>query len=49
MKATGVAVVALLTGAGLAANALASLVRGATSETGLGNPDLLATIARVAV
>jgi len=35
--------------AGLAANALASLVRGATSETGLGNPDLLATIARVAV
>jgi hypothetical protein len=35
--------------AGLAANALASLVRGATSETGLGNPDLLATLARVSV
>ena len=35
--------------AGLAANALASLVRGATAESGLGNPDLLATIARVAV
>jgi Mechanosensitive ion channel, conserved TM helix len=33
----------------LAANALASLVRGATAESGLGNPDLLATIARVAV
>ena len=35
--------------AGLAANALAGLVRGATAEAGLGNPDLLATIARVAV
>ncbi len=35
--------------AGLAANALAKLVRGATAEAGLGNPDLLATIARVAV
>jgi hypothetical protein len=35
--------------AGLAANALAGLVRGATGESGLGNPDLLATIARVAV
>src|SRR5215210_2302333 len=35
--------------AGLAANALASLVRGATAQAGLGNPDLLATIARVAV
>ena len=35
--------------AGLAANALASLVRGATAESGLGNPELLATIARVAV
>jgi hypothetical protein len=35
--------------AGLAANALAGLVRGATAESGLGNPDLLATIARVAV
>lgn len=35
--------------AGLAANALASLVRGATAEAGLGNPDLLATIAKVAI
>jgi hypothetical protein len=35
--------------AGLAANALASLVRGATAESGLGNPELLATIAKVAV
>src|ERR671927_496444 len=35
--------------AGLVANALASLVRGATAESGLGNPDLLASIARVAV
>jgi Conserved TM helix len=35
--------------AGLAANALASLVRGATAESGLGNPDLLASIARIAV
>jgi hypothetical protein len=35
--------------AGLAANALASLVRGATAESGLGNPNVLATIARVAV
>jgi len=35
--------------AGLVANALASLIRGATAEAGLGNPDLLATIARVAV
>jgi hypothetical protein len=35
--------------AGLAANALHGLVRGATAEAGLGNPDLLANIARVAV
>jgi len=35
--------------AGLAANALAGLVRGATAESGLGNPDVLATVARVAV
>jgi len=35
--------------AGLAANALAGLVRGATAEAGLGNPDLLASIARVGV
>jgi len=43
-----VALIVLVIG-GLAANALASLVRGATAESGLGNPDLLATIARVAV
>src|ERR671932_46827 len=43
-----VAIIALVIG-GLAANALAGLVRGATAESGLGNPDLLATIARVAV
>ena len=42
-----VALVVLVIG-GLAANALASLVRGATAESGLGNPDLLATIARIA-
>jgi len=35
--------------AGLAGNALASVVRGATAEAGLGNPDLLATITRVAI
>ena len=35
--------------AGLAANALASLVRGATAESGLGSPDFLANVARVAV
>lgn len=35
--------------AGLAANALAGLVRGATAQAGLGNPDVLANIARVAV
>jgi hypothetical protein len=35
--------------AGLAAKALAGLVRGATAESGLGNPELLASIARVAV
>ncbi|MBV9582978.1 MAG: small-conductance mechanosensitive ion channel [Chloroflexi bacterium] len=35
--------------AGLAANALAGLIRGATAEAHLGNPELLATIARVAV
>ncbi|MBV9596636.1 MAG: small-conductance mechanosensitive ion channel, partial [Chloroflexi bacterium] len=43
-----VALVVLVVG-GLVANALAGLVRGATAESGLGNPDLLATIARVAV
>jgi hypothetical protein len=35
--------------AGLAANAVARLVRGATAEAGFSNPDVLATIARVAV
>src|SRR5438874_8649519 len=35
--------------AGLAANALGNLVRGATAEAGQGSPDLLASIARVAV
>jgi hypothetical protein len=35
--------------AGLVANALATLVRGAAAQSKLGNPDLLATIARVAV
>jgi hypothetical protein len=35
--------------AGLAANALHGLVRGATAEAGLGNPNQLANIARVAV
>jgi hypothetical protein len=35
--------------AGLAANALNGLVRGAAAQSGLGNPDLLANIARFAV
>src|ERR671932_1026182 len=43
-----VAIIALVIG-GLAANALGKLVQGATAESGLGSPDLLATIARVAV
>jgi hypothetical protein len=43
-----VAVVVLVI-AGLAANALSNLVRGSTAQAGLGNPDLLATIARIAV
>jgi Mechanosensitive ion channel, conserved TM helix len=43
-----VAIVVLIIG-GLAANTLAGLVRGATAEADLGNPDLLANIARVAV
>jgi len=34
---------------GLAANALQGLVRGATNEAGLDNPEFLATVARVAV
>jgi hypothetical protein len=40
---------AILFIAGLAANALANVVRGATSEAGFANPNTLATIARVAV
>lgn len=43
-----VALVVLVIG-GLAANALASLVRGATAKAELGDPDLLANIARIAV
>src|ERR671934_815826 len=43
-----VAMIALVTG-GLAANGLSRLVRGAAAEAGLGNPDLLASIARLAV
>ncbi len=43
-----VAVVVLVI-AGLAANALGNLVRGSTASAGFNNPDLLATIARVAV
>jgi hypothetical protein len=43
-----VAIIALVIG-GLAANALGRLVRGATAEAGLGNPDLLASIARIGV
>jgi len=35
--------------AGLAANALANLVRGATAKAGFSNPDFIATVARVAV
>ena len=43
-----VAVVVLVI-AGLAANALGNLIRGSTAQAGFSNPDLLATIARVAV
>src|SRR5918993_2572081 len=43
-----VAVVVLVI-AGLAANALSNLVRGATAQAGFDNPDTLATIARIAV
>jgi len=43
-----VAIVVLVIG-GLAANALAGLVRGATAEADIGHPELLANIARVAV
>ena len=44
-----VVAVVILVIAGLAANALGDLVRGSTAQAGLGNPDLLATIVRVAV
>src|SRR5688500_20114000 len=44
-----VVAVVILVIAGLAANALGNLIRGATAQAGLSNPDLLATIARVAV
>jgi hypothetical protein len=43
-----VAIIALVIG-GLAANAVSRLVRGATAESGLGNPDVLAAIARVGI
>ena len=43
-----VALVVLVIG-GLAAKALSQLVRGATAEGGFSNPDVLATVARVAV
>jgi Conserved TM helix len=43
-----VALVVLVIG-GLIANAFAGLVRGATTQAGFDNPDMLATIARVAV
>ena len=43
-----VGLVVLVVG-GLAANAVSRLVRGATAEAGFGNPDVLATVARVAV
>jgi hypothetical protein len=39
----------MLVVAGLAANALAGIVRGATASARLSNPDLIASIARVAV
>jgi hypothetical protein len=44
-----VVAVVVLVFAGLAANALSNLVRGSAASAGLGNPELLATIARVAV
>ncbi|MBI3969292.1 MAG: small-conductance mechanosensitive ion channel [Chloroflexi bacterium] len=43
-----VALVVLVLG-GLAANALANLVRGAATEAGLGSPDFLGNVARIAV
>src|SRR5512133_3491603 len=44
-----VVAVVILVLAGLAANALGDLIRGATAQAGFSNPDLLATITRVAV
>ena len=44
-----VVAIVILVIAGLAANALGDLIRGATAQAGFSNPDLLATIARVAV
>lgn len=44
-----VVAVVILVIAGLAATALSDLVRGATAQAGFSNPDLLATITRVAV
>ena len=44
-----VVAVVILVIAGLAANALSNLIRGATAQAGFENPDLLATIARIAV
>jgi hypothetical protein len=43
-----VGIVVLVIG-GLAANALANLIRGATAQGGFSHPDLLATVAKVAV
>ncbi len=43
-----VAIITLVIG-GLAANALGRLIRGATAESGLRNPDLLASVGRIAV
>jgi hypothetical protein len=44
-----VVAVVILVIAGLAANALGDLVRGSTAQAGFDNPDLVATIIRVAV
>jgi len=44
-----VVAVVILVITGLAANALSDLIRGATAQAGFTNPDLLATITRVAV
>jgi hypothetical protein len=44
-----VVAVVILVIAGLAANALGDLVRGSAAQAGLGNPNLLATITRVAI